>query len=65
MAEDPAAKKEVAALTKALAERDKQLAAKGEEAFGMKDLIDRQKAENEKMRREVAKTLEKLENKEL
>lgn len=63
--EDAGAKKEVAALTKTLAEKEKQLALKVEENFGMRDVIDRQKLENEKMRKEMARTLEKLENKDL
>jgi hypothetical protein len=39
--DDSATKKELAALTKALTDKDRQLAIKLEENLGMKDLIDR------------------------
>jgi hypothetical protein len=48
-----------------LAEKEKMLALKNEESFGMKDHIDRQRLDNERMKKEVQRTLEKLENKEL
>jgi len=36
-----------------LAEKEKMLALKNEESFGMKDHIDRQRLDNERMKKEV------------
>ena len=52
-------------LKSVLADKEKLLAQKLEENFGIKDLIERQRNENDKMKKECTKLQDRLDNKDL